>query len=124
VTLSDGGARCGDGAAAKLDLQTNGDATFTAFTIPAGTVLVLTDVEWLGYGLTAGATSAFVTLENGAQENLISVGGAPTQNPSGNGGGSFVVSGVVVKPGTDICVGVIGGGLVRATAHGFLANDR
>jgi hypothetical protein len=63
--------------------------------------------------------------ENGLQENMVSVGGAPTQNPSGNGGGSFGASGVVVKPGTDICINVIGSGsLPRATAHGFLAKDR
>ena len=117
-------AACANGGM-KLNTQVNSDATTAAFTIPAGMVLVLTDIEWDGFNLSPGATSVAVYLENaGNLGGFVAVGGAPTQNPSGVGGGSFGVSGIVVKPGIDVCVIPQGPGGVAATAHGFLTKDK
>jgi hypothetical protein len=123
VTLNSSGATC-TGGESKLDTQVNGDATSAAFTIPAGMVLVLTGIDWNGTALSAGATSVFLDLRTASAFELVSLGGAVTQNPSGQGGGTFGPLNIVVKPGTDICVGLNGGGSIFPAGHGFLAKDR
>jgi hypothetical protein len=127
ITLMNGpGAKCVTGEV-RLGTQVNGDGTTSAFTIPAGMVLVLTGIEWDGGALSAGATTLYVFLENAnaGSVGLVAVGGAVTQSGgAGMGGGTFGTGGIVVKPGTDICLGTNGSGSVQGTAHGFLAKDK
>ncbi len=113
-------------SAAALDTQQNPDGTNSAFSIPAGSVFVVTSADIKLGGVTAGsAVGGFFLAVNGGNASTLSGCG-------GNAGtnGTFFVSctfpdGVTVKSWTTLCFnsqGVVGFELILA--HGFITKDK
>ncbi len=126
VTLSSSG---GDTCAAplgtwfKMDSQVNADASSSPFTIPPGMVLVLTQADWTDQGGTADVDRFIIRLQNGTEIPFVG-DGTRTIGASAGGGSISFSPGVVVKPGTDICVTSTSTGFTAATFHGYLTKDR
>ncbi len=123
VTLSGSGSTCLSGLK-KMDTQAHGDGTTAAFTIPAGMVLIITGAEW---DATAGGNAVdtfFINLE-GTGTATVHVAAGPVGSGAGLAGGSTTFSsGIVVKPSTNICVGLNSLNTPFAVIHGFLAKDK
>jgi len=122
VTLNASGATCTSGLV-KVDTQVKGDGTTTALTIPAGMVLVITGAEWDTGGGAGGVDTFFINLE-GAGTATVHVAAGAVGSSGLEGGGSSFSSGIVVKPGTNICVGLNSGKVPIPIIHGFLAKDK
>ena len=122
VSLTYSGATCSVGGGTKADTRAMGDGSTAPFTIPAGQVLVITGVQWNESG-SGTADSSFLYLVGSGGTAVVSVG-AGLVGTGGYGGGNFGVSGVVVKPGTDICIGLNSLSTAYPTVQGYLTKDK
>lgn len=122
VTLTASGATCLSGLV-KVNTQIHGDGTSAAFTIPAGMVLVITGAEWDATGGAGGVDTFFINLE-GTGTSTVHVAAGPVGSTGLAGGSSSFSSGIVVKPGTNICVGLNSLNTPVPVIHGFLAKDK
>lgn len=127
VTLRSNGAKCAPSPWLALNTRVNPDGTLSPFVIPAGQVLVVTSVDWRqGLG-SATVHSEFFLFPSAANINVnypiamsVGAGAGPT------GGGSFVVTGVVLPAGTP-CWGIndlSNLGSADALVHGFLTANQ
>jgi hypothetical protein len=124
VTLQSGGT-CLSGLK-KINVQVHGDGTTTAFTIPAGMVLVITGAEWDAPFGAGGTDTFFINLEGAATFATVHVAAGQVGSNGLEGGSTTFSSGIVVKPGTDICAGLNSGNnsFLFPVLHGFLAKDK
>jgi hypothetical protein len=111
----------GNGRAFDLQFRPDGSTLFT-FSIPAGQVLVVTDVTFQKSGLAANATYAPAVVT----DSLFSIPivlPTVTANAAGNAGGSVSLQhGLVVRSATSICF--FDNANFTARLHGFLAKDK
>jgi len=102
-----------------VDNQQNPDGTQTAFSIPAGSVFVVTSYNFIasaGPGLTA---SGNLFIPNGVGLSIVDVGYAATDT-NGLGGVSVTTpNGIVVKSGSVLCATE-----TSTVVHGFIAKDK
>jgi hypothetical protein len=127
VTLRSSGATCGASPWKALDTRVNPDGTLSPFVIPEGRVLVVTSVDWRQGLIAAGQHSEFFLFPSATNISInypiaqaVGAGAGPT------GGGSFVVTGTVIGPGTP-CWGIndlSNIGSADALVHGFLAPNK
>jgi hypothetical protein len=114
-----------------FNTRVNGDGTTAPFSIPAGQVLVITDLTVFATGKTAGGTvQAQVVVGTAATSHFSIVSGNVTANASGGVGFTATFpTGIVVKSGTTICPEAIDFGNPTNVAaggelHGFLTKDK
>lgn len=130
VTLRSSGAKCNPSSWKALDTKVKPDGTLSPFVIPAGQVLVVTSVDWFqGIGSDTPDTfhSVFFLFPSAANITVnypiamaVGAGAGPP------GGGSVVVTGVVIPAGTP-CWGIndlSNLGSSDALVHGFLTLDQ
>ena len=106
-----------------------GDGTTAPFSIPAGQVLVITDLTVFATGKTAGGTvQVQVAVGTAATSHIFIVAANVTANPSGGVGFTATFpTGIVVKSGASICpLAFDGTSNVAAggSLHGFLTKDK
>jgi len=120
-------ANCCDSSTFAFDHQLDSDGVRSSFTIPTKETLVVTELDWLSLGGTSGANaiaSAVIASNTGCDSlGARSVG---VNDVNGNAGGTLVFpTGIVLRPGTQICLTIFGSGRVNsANVHGFLAKDQ
>src|SRR5262249_62349717 len=105
-----------------------GDGTTAPFSIPAGQVLVITDLTVFAPGKTAGGTVQVEVVVGTATSHFSIVTANVTANASGGVGFTATFpTGIVVKSGASICpVAFDGTSNVAAGGplHGFLTEDK
>ena len=117
----------GTGGWLLLDDVSNYDGTFTPFSIPAGSVFVVTSWEWVVLGATPSATVlAYLAVADGSGGFSVLAADVATADAGGAAKGQRTMpSGVTIKGGgPSLCyafVGTIADQVVLA--HGFLAKD-
>ncbi len=114
---------CAAGNGRGFDIQFRPDgSTLNAFSIPAGQVLVITDLTFEKSGLAGGASyNGWVVTDPLFSVPLI----APTvtANAAGNAGGAVSLGqGIVVRSGTRLCF--FDNANYTARIHGFLTKDK
>ena len=112
-----------------FDTLVKGDGTKAPFSIPAGQVLVITDLTVFAPGKTAGGTvQVQVVVGTAATSQFSIVTANVTANASGGVGfAATFPTGIVVKSGASICpVAFDGTSNVAAggSLHGFLTKDK
>jgi len=128
VTLRPSSAvpNCPDGSIAlAMDQRVNSDGTSSAFSIPAGKVLVLTDADWStcdGMPSANLLVSAQVLSTTSPFDSVYVARLFATASSNGCGGGNANLSGVAIKSGRTICIRANSSDQQRL--HGFLASDR
>ena len=117
---------CTSGAARAVGYQYNSDGTVGTFSIPAGSVFVVTSWDWKIAGATPSeiqSASLVVDPNTGAAPALMSFASAQT-NGSGDAAGNMELPvGAAVKPGATLCF-LYNGTSVFVTVHGFMAKDK
>ena len=117
---------CGASGAAPFDRQIMPDGSDVAFQIPAGQVLVATEMTVYIAGFSS--ISSFVLLELGFEQgsgplNAVAYAGFPT-DASGNAFGAQQFSpGVIFKSGKSVCA-LPDGANVHLTLLGYLTKDK
>jgi hypothetical protein len=122
-----GGSLC-TGYGVKFDTRVNSDGSSSAFTIPSGEVLVLDRVNLHNFYLAANAPPAIDMVlhqESSTGQQSVLMEQAATTNASFAVSINEPLSGIVVKPGVDLC-GSAGTGFLDtgSTLHGFLTKDK
>lgn len=118
---------CPGGSGYVFDTQVKSDGSSTPFTIPAKSVLVVTDFSFVFHGGPSG-TSGNVELlladpSSPGSFSRVAEGSAPL--PAGLGGATIQFpTGFAVKAGSTLCVQSLVGGLPTATVHGYLTKDK
>ena len=123
LMLGVSGAACATGGPGTkvLDQQLNPDGVASAFSIPAGQVLVVIGVDWRATGGTPGASAS---LYQSIAGNVAWIDTAFVDT-TGAVGSSTTVGGVIVKSGTQSCLGVLSSlPMQYVIVHGFLAKDK
>jgi hypothetical protein len=110
-----------------VDTQQNPDGTTSPFAIPAGSIFVVTSLEWLSPNTPPGTLAGvdlFIVDTSGTSISFLSHARAVAPT-TGNGGGGTVATpaGIVVKSGSNLCFEGTGGGST-VIVRGFLAKDR
>ena len=113
----------------RFDTLVKDDGTTAPFSIPAGQVLVITDLTVFAPGKTAGGTvQVQVVVGTAATSHFAIVTANVTANASGGVGfAATFPTGIVVKSGASICpVAFDGTSNVAAggSLHGFLTKDK
>lgn len=124
VTLITNGSTCSPISFLRMDTQIHADGTSSPFSIPAGEVLVLTGVDWDEGGASGGVDNLVLALL-GADYSVAAISTGPI-GANGYGGASTPLSGIVVKPGTSICVTLNSPNTFNSypVVHGFLTADK
>jgi hypothetical protein len=130
VTLRSSRAKCNPSQWLMLDTQVNGDGTLSAFTIPAGKVLVVTSIDFRqGNTGASGDAEEFFLCPSAANIGnniaIVDLMAAPG-SADRRAGASFVITGVAIKAGNP-CWGVNNLnalGSADALVHGYLAVDQ
>lgn len=130
VTIRSSGAKCEPSPWLKLDTQITGEGTLVPFAIPTGKVLVVTSIDFRqGATGSSGKQEEFFLFPSaaniGINHAIVDLMAAPGSS-DGRAGGSFVVTGVAIKPGNP-CWGVnnlASQGAADALVHGYLAADQ
>jgi hypothetical protein len=121
-TLQGSNALC-SGGTFLLDTVVANDGGTSAFSIPAGEVLVVIAVDWGVTGATAGnAVSAVLHISSGTGRVVWT--DTATAGSNGEAGNTAPVGGVVVKSGTPLCFDITAGAARFLQVHGFLVKDK
>jgi len=120
-TLTNTGAICpGTSSAQAVDQQQNPDGTIAPFSIPAGSVLVITSYSF-AISTSPGSTENVGLLAiNGTTVSGLTQCFAVTDAAGHAGASCTTPAGIAVKGGSTLCVSRPS----RVFVHGFLANDK
>ena len=100
------------------------DASVSAFSVPVGSVFVITSWDWRSNGGTAGAlASAVISLDNGTFSIIASRASAIADSSGDAGGTVDTPAGIVVKSGITLCADSTGPS-ISITVHGFVTKDK
>ena len=116
---------CSSGLAFDHQLDSNGNSS--AFSIPAKQALVVTEVDWQTFNGTSGTdTIVSVAIQNSSGCSFLGAQSVGLTDSVGNAGGTLVFpTGLVLRPGTQICFTLgSNGSLNFANVHGFLTKDQ
>jgi hypothetical protein len=102
------------------------DGSPTAFSIPAGQVLVITSWDWKSSGGGAAAAATWATLYTVTPSGGARISdGNGTSDGSGSAAGTTIIpSGFAMKSGENLCFTTGGSGVGYVLVHGFLTKDK
>lgn len=126
-TITQSGASCPGimGSSQVLDTQRNPDGTSTAFSIPPGSVFVVTSYSFSGggAGFAQGTEdSVYLGINTAGNPLLIAHCGATSGANTGFAGSCAIPDGVAVKSGSVLCTWPLSE--VEVLVHGFIAKDK
>ncbi len=102
------------------------DGTRVPFTIPNGQVLVITSFDWVVEGSTQANNAVWTAITfMGSGKNNALFSGAMTDSIGRAAGTTLVPDGIVVAPGTVLCLDfVAGASAAYGRAHGYLTKNQ
>ena len=110
--------------ARAIDSTSNTDLTNGSFTVPAGSVFVITSWDWWAQFPGTTLAQAFLLVSNGTNNQTLSISSVPVDAVSLRAGTSVQTpDGLVVKSGQTACIFVGSATTQIAILHGFLAKD-
>jgi len=128
VTVKIGAGNCGGFPQVRFfDTLVTPDGNVAAFSIPTGSVLVVTAVEVEITGPLAAGADVRLDISSTGNVNVEEASdmAVTTDATTGRGNAHFLFpNGMVVKSGHSLCVVGNGATLFQAVMHGFIASDR